>query len=152
VTLAVPASRSFCCHRCFSAAAAAADAGLQELNFTHMMEIQYKAIPLLLTMQDLMGAAKTGSGKTLAFLVPAIETLSRLKFVPRNGIAPHIIRISSYLALYGQSRSLNVSTCTSMASVLPPTRLFAGSGAPCPGLATPTHAAGQQTIRAVVAL
>ena len=33
-----------------------------------------------------MGAAKTGSGKTLAFLVPAVELLYKLKFMPRNGI------------------------------------------------------------------
>ena len=32
-----------------------------------------------------MGAAKTGSGKTLAFLIPAIELLYKLKFMPRNG-------------------------------------------------------------------
>lgn len=32
-----------------------------------------------------MGAAKTGSGKTLAFLLPAVELLNKLKFMPRNG-------------------------------------------------------------------
>ena len=32
-----------------------------------------------------MGAARTGSGKTLAFLIPAIELLYKLKFMPRNG-------------------------------------------------------------------
>ena len=32
-----------------------------------------------------MGAAKTGSGKTLAFLIPAVELLYKLKFMPRNG-------------------------------------------------------------------
>ncbi len=35
--------------------------------------------------RDLMGAARTGSGKTLAFLVPSIELLYRLNFLPRNG-------------------------------------------------------------------
>jgi superfamily II DNA/RNA helicase len=35
--------------------------------------------------RDLMGAAKTGSGKTLAFLLPAVELLYKLKFMPRNG-------------------------------------------------------------------
>ena len=35
--------------------------------------------------RDLMGAAKTGSGKTLAFLIPAVELLYKLKFMPRNG-------------------------------------------------------------------
>jgi ATP-dependent RNA helicase DDX18/HAS1 len=32
-----------------------------------------------------MGAARTGSGKTLAFLIPAVELLNKLKFMPRNG-------------------------------------------------------------------
>ena len=34
-----------------------------------------------------MGAAQTGSGKTLAFLVPAVELLYKLNFMPRNGKA-----------------------------------------------------------------
>ena len=33
-----------------------------------------------------MGAARTGSGKTLAFLIPAVELMYKLKFLPRNGI------------------------------------------------------------------
>ena len=32
-----------------------------------------------------MGAARTGSGKTLAFLIPVVELLVNLKFMPRNG-------------------------------------------------------------------
>ena len=72
---------------------------LAEMKFTHMMEIQYKAIPLLLTMQDVIGAAKTGSGKTLAFLIPALELLSRLSFTPRNGTGVIIISPTRELAL-----------------------------------------------------
>lgn len=60
--------------------AAIADAG-----WTHMMEIQFRAIPLLLDMRDLLAAAKTGSGKTLAFLIPCVELLHKLHFMPRNG-------------------------------------------------------------------
>lgn len=33
-----------------------------------------------------MGAARTGSGKTLAFLIPAVELMYKLKFLPRNGM------------------------------------------------------------------
>jgi ATP-dependent RNA helicase DDX18/HAS1 len=36
-------------------------------------------------LQDVLGAARTGSGKTLAFLLPAIELLHKVKFMPRNG-------------------------------------------------------------------
>ena len=32
-----------------------------------------------------MGAARTGCGKTLAFLIPAVELLYKLNFIPRNG-------------------------------------------------------------------
>ena len=56
-----------------------------------MMEIQYRSIPLLLEMRDLLAAAKTGSGKTLAFLIPAIELLHKLHFKPRNGTPPRIV-------------------------------------------------------------
>jgi len=64
---------------------------IKECGWTHMMEIQYRTIPLLLQMRDLMGAAKTGSGKTLAFLIPAVELLYKLHFNPRNGTGVIII-------------------------------------------------------------
>jgi ATP-dependent RNA helicase DDX18/HAS1 len=64
---------------------------LEDGGFTHMMEIQYRAIPLLLDMRDLLAAAKTGSGKTLAFAIPAIELLHKLHFMPRNGTGVIII-------------------------------------------------------------
>ena len=41
---------------------------------------------VLICFRDLMGAARTGSGKTLAFLIPAVELLYNLKFMPRNGM------------------------------------------------------------------
>jgi len=59
---------------------------INDMGFTHMTEIQAKSIPHLLEGRDLMGAAKTGSGKTLAFLIPAVELLYNLKFMPRNGM------------------------------------------------------------------
>jgi ATP-dependent RNA helicase DDX18/HAS1 len=59
--------------------------GIEEMGFTHMTDIQAKTIPHLLEGKDLIGAAKTGSGKTLAFLLPAVELIYKLKFMPRNG-------------------------------------------------------------------
>jgi len=44
-----------------------------------------------LSDRDLVGAAKTGSGKTLAFLIPAIELMYKLRFMPRNGTGILII-------------------------------------------------------------
>ena len=58
---------------------------VQDMGFDKMTEIQAKSIPHLLEGRDLFGKAKTGSGKTLAFLIPAIELIYKLKFMPRNG-------------------------------------------------------------------
>ncbi|KAL3189458.1 hypothetical protein MRX96_002767 [Rhipicephalus microplus] len=55
------------------------------MGFKRMTEIQAKSIPHLLEGKDVVAAAKTGSGKTLAFLIPAVELLYKLKFMPRNG-------------------------------------------------------------------
>lgn len=56
-----------------------------DMGFITLTEIQAQAIPPLLEGRDLVGSAKTGSGKTLAFLIPAIELIYKLKFMPRNG-------------------------------------------------------------------
>lgn len=61
--------------------------GIKDMGFTHMTEIQARSIPPLLEGRDLIGAAKTGSGKTLAFLIPAVELIYKLKFMPRNGMS-----------------------------------------------------------------
>lgn len=79
------------------------------MGFEHMTEIQHKSIRPLLegrsvppvdvapfegatrldfflcVCRDVLAAAKTGSGKTLAFLIPCIELIYKLKFMPRNG-------------------------------------------------------------------
>ncbi|XP_052808283.1 uncharacterized protein LOC128237104 isoform X2 [Mya arenaria] len=72
---------------------------INEMGFTHMTEIQAKSIPHLLEGRDLLGAAKTGSGKTLAFLIPAIELLYNLKFMPRNGTGVIIISPTRELSM-----------------------------------------------------
>lgn len=56
-----------------------------DMGFSTLTEIQARSIPPLLEGRDLVGAAKTGSGKTLAFLIPAVELIYKLKFMPRNG-------------------------------------------------------------------
>lgn len=58
---------------------------IEDMGFTNMTEIQSRSIPVLLEGRDLVGSAKTGSGKTLAFLIPAVELIYKLKFMPRNG-------------------------------------------------------------------
>lgn len=59
--------------------------GISDMGFSTLTEIQARSIPPLLEGRDLVGSAKTGSGKTLAFLIPAIELIYKLKFMPRNG-------------------------------------------------------------------
>lgn len=72
---------------------------IKAMGFEEMTKIQAKAIPHLLEKKDVAAAAKTGSGKTLAFLIPALELLSKLKFVPRKGTGALVISPTRELAL-----------------------------------------------------
>eukprot|EP00527_Entomoneis_sp_CCMP2396_P008712 CAMPEP_0198137806 /NCGR_PEP_ID=MMETSP1443-20131203/1265_1 /TAXON_ID=186043 /ORGANISM="Entomoneis sp., Strain CCMP2396" /LENGTH=620 /DNA_ID=CAMNT_0043799359 /DNA_START=34 /DNA_END=1896 /DNA_ORIENTATION=- len=83
-------------------------AGLIEMGFTRMTEIQSLAIPPLLTGKDLIGAAKTGSGKTLAFLIPCIELLHKAKFTNKNGTGAIVISPTRELSMqiYGVLQEL----------------------------------------------
>lgn len=69
------------------------------MGFETMTEIQAKSIAPLLDGRDLVGAAKTGSGKTLAFLIPAVELIKKLKFMPRNGTGIIIISPTRELSM-----------------------------------------------------
>lgn len=82
--------------------------GIAEMGFTHMTDIQAKTIPHLLEGKDLIGQAKTGSGKTLAFLMPAVELIYKLKFMPRNGTGVVIISPTRELSMqtFGVLREL----------------------------------------------
>ncbi|TRY76161.1 hypothetical protein TCAL_03516 [Tigriopus californicus] len=82
--------------------------GVEEMGFTHMTAIQAKTIPHLLEGRDLVGAAKTGSGKTLSFLIPAVELINKLKFMPRNGTGVVIISPTRELSMqtFGVLREL----------------------------------------------
>jgi len=83
--------------------------GLKEHKFEVLTEIQAKSIPHLLNGKDVLAAAKTGSGKTLAFLVPAIDTLYNIKFVPRNGVGALVISPTRELAIQIYDVLRNVS-------------------------------------------
>lgn len=72
---------------------------IADMGFTKMTEIQAKSIPPLLEGRDLVGSAKTGSGKTLAFLIPAVELIVKLKFMPRNGAGCIIISPTRELSM-----------------------------------------------------
>ena len=74
-------------------------AGVEELGYTQMTEVQARTIPPLLAGRDVLGAARTGSGKTLAFLIPSVELLYHAKFMPRNGTGVMILSPTRELAL-----------------------------------------------------
>jgi len=82
--------------------------GISDMGFTHMTDIQAKTIPHLLEGRDLVGNAKTGSGKTLAFLIPAVELVFKLRFLPRNGTGVLMISPTRELAMqtFGVLREL----------------------------------------------
>ncbi|MEA5011287.1 MAG: DEAD/DEAH box helicase [Angelakisella sp.] len=46
-----------------------------EMGFTHLTEIQEKAIPVMLEGREIIAKAPTGTGKTCAFGIPIIEKL-----------------------------------------------------------------------------
>lgn len=74
-------------------------AATREMGFTVMTEIQAKSIPHLLLGKDLVASAKTGSGKTLAFLIPVVELMVKLNFMPRNGTGAVIISPTRELSM-----------------------------------------------------
>jgi len=87
--------------------------GISDMGFTHMTDIQARSLPHLLEGKDLVGSAKTGSGKTLSFLVPAVELVYKLKFMPRNGTGVIIISPTRELSMqtFGVLRELMKHHC-----------------------------------------
>ncbi|RVX13998.1 DEAD-box ATP-dependent RNA helicase 27 [Vitis vinifera] len=72
---------------------------INDMGFGNMTQIQARAIPPLLLGKDVLGAARTGSGKTLAFLIPAVELLYHISFMPRNGTGVVVICPTRELAI-----------------------------------------------------
>jgi ATP-dependent RNA helicase RhlE len=52
---------------------------ITEMGFVHPTPIQFKAIPVVTSGEDVVGIAQTGSGKTLAFSIPMIQTVVAMK-------------------------------------------------------------------------
>lgn len=81
---------------------------LAAMGFEHMMEVQWRCIPLLLDGRDVLGAARTGSGKTLAYMLPIVELLYKVRMTPRNGTGAIVLTPVRELALqvFGVSQEL----------------------------------------------
>lgn len=76
-----------------------ADAQLRvckSLGYTTPTPIQSKAIPIILSGEDVIGCAETGTGKTAAFLLPIIQNLS---VQTRPGIRVLVVAPTRELAL-----------------------------------------------------
>ncbi|MCH8049388.1 DEAD/DEAH box helicase [Patescibacteria group bacterium] len=52
---------------------------IKALGFVHPTPIQFKAIPIATSGEDVVGIAQTGSGKTLAFSIPMLQHVSATK-------------------------------------------------------------------------
>ncbi|KAF1794713.1 P-loop containing nucleoside triphosphate hydrolase [Phytophthora cactorum] len=66
---------------------------LTQFGLTTPTSVQYKAIPRILSGEDVVVAAETGGGKTLAFLLPIVEQLRR------NPLPPSEMRLPTALVL-----------------------------------------------------
>ncbi|KXK43015.1 MAG: DEAD/DEAH box helicase [Bacteroidetes bacterium OLB11] len=86
---------------------------LAELNFVKTTDIQYKAIPSILSGEDVMAVAQTGTGKTAAYAIPVIEKLLKkiskknqeifikcLVLVPTRELALQVTEVFKKLSVY----------------------------------------------------
>ena len=83
---------------------------LDRMKFKTPTPIQYKAIPIAIHGQDIIGVAQTGTGKTLAFGIPMIQRLAQsqalgLVLVPTRELA---IQVNEHI--YKISRSFGMET------------------------------------------
>jgi len=92
---------------------------ISETGYTTPTAIQQKAIPVILSGQDLIGCAQTGTGKTAAFALPLLQRLSEhnahgktmpiraLILTPTRELA---IQIGENINLYRKHLKLNYCT------------------------------------------
>ncbi len=91
-----------------------------EMGYESMTPIQAQAIPVVLTGQDVMGAAQTGTGKTAAFSLPLLQRLLKhentstsparhpvraLVLLPTRELADQVAQQIKAYAKYTQLRS-----------------------------------------------
>lgn len=93
---------------------------VSEMGYESMTPIQAQAIPVVLTGQDVMGAAQTGTGKTAAFSLPLLQRLLKhensstsparhqvraLVLLPTRELADQVAQQIKAYAQYTQLRS-----------------------------------------------
>ncbi|MGF1740401.1 DEAD/DEAH box helicase [Vibrio profundum] len=72
---------------------------INELGYDKPTEIQEKAIPLVLSGQNLIAAAQTGTGKTASFVLPILEMLSKGETQRKKRIRALILTPTRELAI-----------------------------------------------------
>ena len=89
---------------------------LADKGYVEPTPIQAKAIPLILSGQDVIGVAQTGTGKTAAFVLPILERLSAARAERRMRVlvlAPTrelVAQIEENVRAYGRHLALNYAT------------------------------------------
>ena len=87
----------------------------ESLGYTNPTPIQIKAIPIILSGEDVIGVAETGTGKTAAFLLPIIQNLS---LQTRPGIRVLVLAPTRELALQIQKNYSELNHLKTNRSVL----------------------------------
>src|SRR5882724_1423073 len=87
----------------------------ESLGYTEPTPIQTRAIPLVLSGQDLIGCAETGTGKTAAFLLPIIQRISEK---PRPGVRVLVLAPTRELALQIQKNYVELNNVKANRSVI----------------------------------
>src|ERR1043165_8228614 len=85
----------------------------ESLGYSNPTPIQIKAIPIILSGEDVIGCAETGTGKTAAFLLPIIQNLS---VKPRPGVRVLVLAPTRELAFqiqknYAELNHLKANRC-----------------------------------------
>ena len=86
----------------------------ESLEYKNPTPIQIKAIPIILTGEDLIGCAETGTGKTAAFLLPIIQRLGERY---RPGVRVLVIAPTRELALQIQRNYVELNRIKNNRSV-----------------------------------
>ena len=87
----------------------------ESLGYSNPTPIQIKAIPIILSGEDIIGCAETGTGKTAAFLLPIIQNLS---LQTRPGIRVLVLAPTRELALQIQKNYAELNHLKANRSVL----------------------------------
>ena len=87
----------------------------ESLGYTTPTPIQSKAIPVILSGQDLIGCAETGTGKTAAFLLPIIQKLTERT---RPGVRVLVLAPTRELALQIQESYTDLNKVKANRSVV----------------------------------